>query len=127
MFKLNFALVIFSVFACTEHKKFNIANTEKSFYINQGIVIKESLYRKNRFRYVRDIYYAYRLDLKDPLTSIERGTSVNYEIGEPIIIEVNKNDSLESYILQRGAIDKELLLKFVKKNNHGIEKLFLKI
>lgn len=85
---------------------------EDDYYKTQGIVIRVNTnYINFERKFINNYVYAYRLDLNEPLIGF-CGPEFVMRNKEPIIVMVNKKDSLDSFVGYRGIIDKKMLEEF---------------
>lgn len=110
LFNLLFLIIIITFFSCKNENESDY--NEDDYYKAQGIIIKVNTNFSNFHRKFSNNYvYAYRLDLSEPLIGFSDSEFV-LRNNEPLVIMVNKKDSLDSFIAHRGIIDKKTLAEF---------------
>ncbi|MBP0903598.1 hypothetical protein ACFSKN_03340 [Mariniflexile gromovii] len=110
--QLAIKLILTSLMFCSCKKKITNNYNENDFYKTQGLVIKVNKNFNNfEKKFSNNYVYAYRLDLSIPLIGYADSEFI-LKNHEPLVIMVNKKDSLDSFIAYRGILDKKRLTKF---------------
>jgi len=108
------SLIVFLIIISCKQKKI-IDFNENDYYKTQGYIIKVNVGYDNFHKtFTKRFVYAYRLDLPKPIFGIT-DDDYAWRLNEPVIIFVNKKDSLNSFVGYRGVIDKTSLNEFKEK------------
>ncbi|PVW16296.1 hypothetical protein [Marixanthomonas spongiae] len=102
-------LIIISCNNQDDNKKFNSQNYD--YFIVQGLILDTETNFSYTQKFKRKYRYIYGYNSDNIKIGLEKNSDLVFSNQESILVGINKLDTSKSIILQRGVINKDLLIK----------------